>query len=531
MQTDPLSSCSFWSASVSLPAFPPLLSNLTAEVCVIGGGLAGLTTAYLLAREGVAVVLVEARGLGEGETGRTTAHLAVPDDRYWYIERTYGAACAEAVANSFGRAIDLVEAIVRDESIDCELERLDGYLMSGADDPADALERERLAALRAGVKVDVAPRPPFGQFPQNSCLRFSDQAQFHPLKYLAGLVRGIQRKGGTIYADTRALAVEETEDAVIVTVPNGRITADAVVVATNTPVNDRVTIHSKQNAYQTYVVAAHVRRGELPRALLWDDGDPYHYVRLTTAEIPDRDLLIVGGEDHKTGQEEHPEERYRALEAWLREHFPGAGGVAYRWSGQVMEPLDGIAYLGRNPGSRATYVITGDSGNGMTHATAGAILVSDLIMGRQNPWLEVYNPARKPLKHSLEFLKEQSNILRQYGDWLTEGDEHSIEAIGAGEGALIRHGLKKLAAYRDEGGGLHLRSATCTHLGCIVQWNSTEKTWDCPCHGSRFSAYGAVLHGPAISALAPADEEDWRSIAASPARSSSIEGGPRQRQR
>lgn len=507
MQAESLSSGSFWSASVSMPSFQPLLSNITAEACVIGGGIGGLTAAYLLAREGVSVVLIEARELGAGETSRTTAHIAVPDDRFWFIEDTYGARSAALVADSFESATDLIESITREEQIDCELERVDGYLISCAQDPVAALERERLAAQRAGVPVSGVNGPPFPQFPASHCLRFENQAQFHPLKYLSGLTRALQRKGGVIYSDTRATSVEESADGVTVTTPSGRIRADAVIVATNTPINDRVAIHVKQNAYQTYVVAALIRKGELPHALLWDDDDPYHYVRLTATDAPDQELLIVGGEDHKTGQESHPEMHYRALEIWLRERFPTAGALAFRWSGQVMEPLDGLAYLGRNPGSKRSYIITGDSGNGMTHATIGAMLVSDLIMGRRNPWFKLYDPARKPFKQSMEFIREQSNILRQYGDWLTEGDEPSVAAIEPGGGALIRRGLKKLAVYRNEGGELHARSATCPHLGCVVQWNSTEKTWDCPCHGSRFSAYGAVLHGPAISGLASADEE------------------------
>jgi glycine/D-amino acid oxidase-like deaminating enzyme/nitrite reductase/ring-hydroxylating ferredoxin subunit len=522
MQADSLPSGSYWAASVSMPTFPPLAANVTAEVCVIGGGIGGLTTAYLLAREGVPVVLVEARELGSGETGRTTAHLAIPDDGFAYIERTYGVENAALVAESFAKAIDLVERIVREEQIDCEFERLDGFLISCAPDPAIALERERVAAWHAGVRAESAAEPPFHSFAGRRCLRFEHQAQFHPLKYLAGLTEALQRRGGTIHCGTRVTSIDERDDAVIVSTPTGRITADAVVVATNTPINDRVAIHVKQMAYQTYVVAAQVRKGELPHALLWDDADPYHYVRLASGETPEHELLIVGGEDHKTGQEAHPELHYRALEVWLREHFPMAGELVYRWSGQVMEPLDGIAYLGRNPGSRASYVITGDSGNGMTHATAGAILVSDLILGRENPWMRLYDPARKPLKQSMEFIKEQSNILKQYSDWFTEGDEPTVDSIAPGDGALIRHGLKKIAVYRDEGGGLHLHSATCPHMGCIVQWNSTEKSWDCPCHGSRFSAYGAVLHGPAISALAAADDDDWRAIAPTAAKRSSM---------
>jgi glycine/D-amino acid oxidase-like deaminating enzyme/nitrite reductase/ring-hydroxylating ferredoxin subunit len=495
---------SLWNATVDMPIHAPLATNLTAEVCVVGAGIAGLTTAYLLAREGMSVVLVEARQLGEGETAHTTAHLAVPDDRYYYIEESYGERAAKHVADSFAAAIDLVESIVATERIDCAFQRVDGYLISCAAYPEEELAKELAAASRAGVRVARQERAPWAQWCTGPALRFADQAQFHPLRYLAGLARAVERHRAAIYLDTRVLNVEEREDRVVVTTTSSKITADHVVVATNTPINDRVKMHTKLAAHQTYVVAARIERGSMPRVLMWDDGDPYHYVR--TAEIDDStEVLIVGGEDHKTGQERNPEDRYAALITWMREHFPQAGEITHRWSGEVMEPLDGIAYLGRNPGNDRVYVITGDSGNGMTHATAGAILITDLIAGRPNPWLATYDPARKAFKEALEFAKEQANNAAQYTDWISGGDVASTEQISVGEGALIRDGLKKLAVFRDEDGSLHANSAVCPHLGCIVQWNTSEKTWDCPCHGSRFSRFGSVLHGPAVSGLAAAE--------------------------
>ncbi len=512
MQSDLLKPHSLWSATATLPVHAPLSANLSVEVCVIGAGIAGLTTAYLLAKSGVSVAVLEALSIGDGETSHTTAHIAVPDDRFCVIEKEYGLDAARAVAQSFAAATDLIEANVRNEQIACEFKRLDGYLFSCAADPNRALDEELAAARRAGVDalkeealpVDVPVHGPF--------LRFPRQAQFHPLHYLGGLARAVERKRGAIYCGTRAIDVAERNDHVIVSTPTGKITADAVVVATNTPFNDRVSIHVKQNAYQTYVVAALVPKGRMPHLLLWDDGDPYHYVRLADGTDEEHDLLIVGGADHKTGQEQHPERHYHAIETWMREHFPQAGPLAYRWSGEVMEPLDGLAYLGRNPGSKNVYVITGDSGNGMTHATIGAMLVSDLIVGRENPWVSIYDPSRKPYKEAMQFVKEQANIAKQYTDWVSAGDESDVAALPPGEGTLVRSGLKKYAVYRDELGALHCHSAKCTHLGCVVQWNSTEQTWDCPCHGSRFSAYGGVLHGPAVERLATVEDEEWKNL-------------------
>jgi nitrite reductase/ring-hydroxylating ferredoxin subunit len=239
--------------------------------------------------------------------------------------------------------------------------------------------------------------------------------------------------------------------------------------------------------------------------LLWDTGHPYYYVRLASSgKDPDFETLIVGGADHKVGQDEHPQHRYDEIEAWVRERYPMAGAIEFKWSGEVMEPADGLAYLGRNPmDDKNVYIITGDSGNGMTHCTAGAILITDLIMGRPTPWAGIYDPARTVIHGVAEFVKEQANTLSQYSDWFRTGEIDSVQDIPVGQGAVIRDGGKKLAVYRDDEGELHVLSAACTHLGCVVSWNSAEKSWDCPCHASRFDVKGEVLHGPAAEPLEP----------------------------
>jgi Rieske Fe-S protein len=276
-----------------------------------------------------------------------------------------------------------------------------------------------------------------------------------------------------------------------------------VIVACNTPFNNRVVMHTKQAAYRTYVIGVEVPRGSVPRILLWDTGDPYYYVRLETAPAPAAgDLLIVGGADHKVGQDSHPEHRYDDIERWVRERFPMAGPVRYRWSGEVMEPADGPAYLGRNPlDDDNVYIITGDSGNGMTHTTIGAMLITDLIMGRENKWASLYDPARKVIHGLSDFVSEQANTLAQYGDWVGKAEVESVTQIAPGSGAILNQGVHKLAVYRDATGALHALSATCTHLGCVVHFNSAERSWDCPCHGSRFAIDGSVLHGPAATPL------------------------------
>jgi glycine/D-amino acid oxidase-like deaminating enzyme/nitrite reductase/ring-hydroxylating ferredoxin subunit len=492
-------SISVWLNTCAVPEYPPLAGDTEASVCVIGAGIAGLSTAYLLAREGKDVVLIDALGVGAGETGRTTAHLFPPDEWYADIEHSFGADNALLVADSYARAIDLVESIVAREGIECEFERLDGYLYALPTSGFKDLDKEFASAQRAGVAVELLPRVPGLAFDTGPCVRYANQAQFHPLKYLSGLAQAFVRSGGRIHGGTHASAIKGNDALQTVTTDRGLIRAQAVVVATNTPFNDRVVMHTKQAGYRTYVIGMRVPKGSVPRILLWDTGDPYYYVRLETPDpAADHEILIVGGADHKTGQDDHPEHRYAELERWTRERFPSAQTVEYRWSGEVMEPADGPAYLGRNPmDERNVYLITGDSGNGMTHCTIGAMLVTDLIMGRDNPWAALYDPARKPMHGMSDFVTEQANTLAKYGDWLKGGDVDSVDQIAAGQGAVVRDGMSKIAVYRDPQGQLHAVTAKCTHLGCAVHWNSAELSWDCPCHGSRFDVHGKVLHGPA----------------------------------
>lgn len=500
------SSTSIWMDTAEVPVFPPLEGDTDAQICVIGAGIAGLSTAYLLAREGRDVVLIDALGIGAGETGRTTAHLFPPDEWYSFIEDKFGAAHARLVADSYAHAIDMVESIVRQEGIDCEFERLDGYLYALPGNGFRDLGKEQACAARAGVAAELLERVPGLSFDTGPCVRYAHQAQFHPLKYLDGLARAFVRCGGTIYGGTRAHRIRGDHQRQTVSTDNGEIHAHSVVVATHTPFNDRVVMHTKQSGYRTYVVGLKVPRGSVPRILLWDTGDPYYYVRLETPSGAEHDILIVGGADHKTGQDDHPEHRYDEIERWARERFPMALDVSHRWSGEVMEPSDGPAYLGRNPmDDDNVYLITGDSGNGMTHCTIGAMLVTDLILGRPNPWTALYDPSRKPVHGVADFASEQANVMAKYGEWLTGGDVDSVHEIAAGEGAVVRDGLRRIAVYRDPQGALHAVSAKCTHLGCSVHWNSAEKSWDCPCHASRFDVEGQVLHGPAPTALEKVD--------------------------
>jgi len=495
---------SVWMGTAEIQSRPALTKDLMVDVCVVGAGIAGLTTAYLLANEGRSVVVLDDGPIAGGETCRTTAHLVnALDDRYFELETIHGEKGARLAAESHTAAIDRIEAIVAKENIACDFERLDGYLFVPPGESTEVLDKELEATHRAGlVKVERSVRAPLEGFDTGPCLRFPRQAQFHPLKYLDALSQAIEEKGGLIFNKTH---VEEFKDGApghVKTSHGHVVTAGAIVVATNTPVNDWVTIHTKQAAYRTYVIGMRVPKGSVTRALFWDTPDPYHYIRLTDAE--GHDVLIVGGEDHKTGQADDTEERFERLEAWTRERFPVAGDVEFRWSGQVMEPIDGLAFIGRNPGDDNIYIVTGDSGNGMTHGTIAGILITDLVLGLRNEWESLYDPSRISLRAAPEFVTENLNVVAQFGEYVTAGDVDQMGAITSGKGALVWEGLKKMAVYRDSDGELHKCSAICPHLGCIVNWNSTEKTWDCPCHGSRFDPYGKVLNGPAIKGLEPA---------------------------
>jgi len=506
---------SFWERSAQKFRSAPLYENLRVDVCVVGAGIAGMTAGYLLACEGRDVAIVDDGPVGGGMTGRTTAHLVnALDDRFYEIEKTLGKDAARLAAQSHTQAIDRIEEIVREENIQCDFERVDGYLFPPPGASAKHIDEEYDAVLRAGLlQVQKLPGPPIIQHAGGPALRFPRQAQFHPLKYLNGLVSAVTRQGGRIFTGNRVVSIKGGESVRLETREGYNITAAAAVVATNSPINDRYLIHTKQAPYASYVVTFRSGRNVIPHALFWDTAQtaeeekqllgpaPYHYVRL--APDGEEDLLIVGGEDHKTAQAFDFEKRFAHLEEWTRQHFPAVGQLVDRWSGQVMEPVDGMAYIGRNPNDKNVFVVTGDSGNGMTHGTIAAILISDLICGRENPWTTLYDPKRKTLKSLVvgDYVKENANVVAQLRDYLTSGDVPDVDEIAPGEGALIREGLKKVAVYRDKSGTVHKMSAICPHLKCIVRWNATEKTWDCPCHGSRFDCLGAMVNGPASGDL------------------------------
>ena len=513
MESDSGQTTSVWMATGDVAAGEPLEGNAEANVCVVGAGIAGLTTAYMLAREGRNVLVLDDGPVAGGETSRTTAHLVnALDDRYYELERLHGERGARLAAESHTAAVDQIEEIVEREGIDCDFRRVDGYLFVAPGRSTEELGEELRAAHRAGLtEVKYVERLPYEAYDFGAALHFPYQGQFHILKYMDGLARAFRNLGGRIHTRTHADRIEGDGREARVTVSGGHVvTSRSVVVATNTPVNDIVSIHTKQAPYRTYVVGGRMPAGTVPPMLLWDTEDPYHYVRLQRVEDGGggHDVLIVGGEDHKTGQAEDFDERFRRLEEWTRERFPAVESFDYRWSGQVMEPVDGLGFIGRNPGDADNvYIATGDSGNGMTHGTIAGMLLRDLILGRENAWATLYDPSRISLRAGGEYARENLNVAAQYADLVTGGEVDSADEVAAGSGAVLRRGLTKVALYRDDSGALHEFSAICRHLGCVVAWNDKERSWDCPCHGSRYSPTdGHVLNGPAIEGLSPAGE-------------------------
>ena len=494
---------SYWMDTAPTAERPPLQGDARADVCVVGAGIAGLSVAYELAREGKDVLVVEARQPGAGETGRTTAHLAnAMDDRFQELEKLVGEDGSRGAADSHGAAIARIEEIAEDEGIACDFRRLDGWLFLAPGTSPDMLDKELEAARRAGMDVERHDEPP-GPIQRGPALRFSDQAEFHPLRYLTGLVSAIERLGGRIHGGTRAVDVKEGGDGAQVRVilrGGGEVACDEVVLATNSPARDYLTT-ARMLPYRTFAVTFRAP-GEAPRGLYWDTANPYHYVRY--AGSGDDRVLIVGGADHKTGSKDDGEERLRGLEEWTRERWDGLGEVTHRWSGQVLEPADALAFIGRAPGSEHVWMCTGDSGQGMTHGVIAGMLLRDLILGWQSPWAALYKPSRVSARAARDYIEEGVSVAGHFMEWLMPGEVEDEEEVEPGHGAVVRSGIKPMAVYRDPDGAVHRRSAVCTHMGCVVHWNSTERSWDCPCHGSRFEPTGDVLNGPAARGLDPA---------------------------
>ena len=503
---------SYWMATAPAIEAPPLERDAECDVAIVGAGIAGLSVAYELSRNGRAVIVIDRGRIGRGMTARTTAHLTTEcDDRYSELIRVRGEDEARLYHASQVAAVDRIEAVVRDEAIDCDFARLDGYLFAAEEAHEKQLDEEYDACRTLGIgDVHWSERAPVPGLDTGRALRFGGQGRFHPTKYLAGLARAIVAHGGRLHSNTAYVSDEEKHGVVALETEGGAsIRAEAAVFATNSPVNTKVAVHTKQVPYRTYVIAGRLPKAAVEDALVWDtwqkrgSDEFYHYVRIQPLG-DDADLLIVGGEDHRSGEADDMEDRFGRLEAWARRRYPDLGEIEYRWSGQVMETVDFMPFSGRNPGSGRIYIHTGDSGIGITHGVIGALTISELILGREARFARLLDPGRKPsasVPALTEFASGVAGAVRDFTEFVRPGDMSSVDELRPGQGAIIREGLSKIAAYRRQDGTLIRRSAACTHMGCVVQWNPFECCWDCPCHGSQFAPEGQVLNGPATKQL------------------------------
>ena len=494
----------YWSDSASFPRFARLDADTDTDAVIIGAGITGLTAAYELATAGRSVVVIDRSRCASIDTGHTSAHLTmVTDTRLTDLADQLGRSHAQAVWDAGLAAIARIDDNVRQHEIDCGFDWVEGYLHlrpgeTGAEE-VERLRRDAELADELGFDATFVQQTPLAGTPG---VRVDGQARVHPRRYLAGLAKAVTASGGRIHEHTDA---DEFSDRPRSVTANGhRITCRDIVIATHNPLvgvagaAGATLFQTKLALYSSYVVAGRVAKGVVPDALLWDTADPYRYFRVEPHR--DHDVVILGGEDHKTGQASDTVERYARLEQALAALVPGIE-LSYRWSGQVIETPDGLPYIGAT--AEHQYAGTGYAGNGLTFGTLAGMMIADRILGRANPWTELFDPARKAIRHGLwNYFKENTSypyyLIR---DRFAGAEGRSLRSVRRGEGKIVERNGGKVAAYRDPAGGFTVRSATCTHMGCLVRWNPSEKTWDCPCHGSRFAPDGKVISGPAESPL------------------------------
>jgi glycine/D-amino acid oxidase-like deaminating enzyme/nitrite reductase/ring-hydroxylating ferredoxin subunit len=495
-----------WIDSAPIRKFPNLQSNINADVLVVGAGITGVTTAYLLKKAGSTVALIERERVASIDTGHTTAHLTyVTDVQLHELAENFSEDHAQAAWDAGAAAIDEIETIVGKEEIECEFKRVPAFLHVRTDrfskTEASSLKKEADIAAKLGFDAAYLKSIPYFNLPG---VRLANQAKFHPRKYLRSLVERIPGDGSHIFEKSAAAEFDAKKRRVKV---NGYwISFDRVVMATNNPlvglasVTSATLLQTKLSLYTSYALGARVPSDTLPEALFWDTRDPYDYLRV------DRhhgfDYIVYGGEDHKTGQSKSTTKPYARLLARLKKIVAKAK-IDHRWSGQVICTPDGLPYIGEN--TERQFVATGYCGNGITFGTVAAMMARDWATGRKNPWADLFGVNRKKLKGAAwNYLRENKDYpYYLIKDRLARAEADSVRELKPGDGMIVGSRGKKIAAFRDRNGSIHRLSPVCTHLGCLVRWNPSELTWDCPCHGSRFKPTGEVIAGPAEEPLTP----------------------------
>jgi glycine/D-amino acid oxidase-like deaminating enzyme/nitrite reductase/ring-hydroxylating ferredoxin subunit len=498
MKTQP-----YW-MEVALPEFPSLANDLEVDVLIIGGGLTGITAAYLLKKEGVKVALIEKERCASRDTGHTTAHLTyVTDYRLNHLVKNFGCDAAKAFWEAGIAAIDQISDLVRELNIDCEFKWVPGYLHTKLFEPVQgeikSLQEDASLAKQLEFEAQWLDKVPYANRPG---IRFANQAKFHPRKYLRALLNAIPGDGSYVFENTEAGEIEE--EPLHVKAGNYRIHCKYIIIATHNPlmgtrgVVTATLFQSKLALYTSYVLGAKLPKGLVPEALYWDTTDPYYYLRIDSHN--DADYAIFGGEDCKTGQEEDTGKVFARLEEKLLQVLPQAH-IQHRWLGQVIETNDGLPFIGENAGQQ--FVATGFCGNGFTLGTLSAVMARDRFLKRRNPWFDLFAVDRSKFHGGTwRYLKENLDYpYYMVRDRLARAGTDTVDDLKFGEGKIVKLDGKKVAAYRDDAGKVNLHSPVCTHMKCIVRWNAADKTWDCPCHGSRFKPTGEVFAGPAEAPL------------------------------
>jgi glycine/D-amino acid oxidase-like deaminating enzyme/nitrite reductase/ring-hydroxylating ferredoxin subunit len=491
---------SLWLDTVPRPTFPKLDNNLSVDVVVIGGGIAGLMTAYFLSQQGKKVALIEARTLLSGTTGHTTAHLSIAHDLiYEHLINTFDVELARGYAKANQSAIHRLNNISQTEKIDADFAWVDEYLFTPQGEDETPLQKEFAATQQVGLPTQLVAKTPL-PFSTGTAIRYPHQARFHPVKFLSTIAQKLSNSGYNIFEHTRALDVMEQEPMKVIT-KQGEITATDVIIATMYPFLDRGFYFARQITYTSYVIAATLNQ-DFPDAMFDSSETHSHYLR--KQPLNGQEVVIIGGEGHQTGTVKDTQQNYDRLEAFARENLD-IKEILYRWSTHDAYPHDGLPYIGQFlPTSKHLWVATGFQGWGMTNATVAGLILTDLILGKTNSWSDVFNPAR--FKITPELIKENANIGKMFAkSKLSKKPPLDTDSLKPEESKIMEHDGEKVAVYKDEKNHVHAVSAVCQHMGCNVGFNTAEKTWDCPCHGSRFTVDGKVLYGPTVHPLPKVD--------------------------
>ncbi|EAW33543.1 oxidoreductase [Lyngbya sp. PCC 8106] len=495
----PKQSQSFWIDSTLESNYPSLCENISVDVAIVGGGLVGISAAKLLKQAGKTVAVLEAEQVGAGVSGHTTAKISSLHQLiYADLIKQHGEEKARLYGESNQAALEQYANLIQSEQIDCDFERKDIYTFAASLDNLDKIKAEFEAAVKLGLPASFVQQTGL-PFEIAGAVKFDNQAQFHPRKYILHLAKTIHGEGSYIFEHTRIKTVEGENPCQVIAENGCIVTAQDVIIATNLPILDQGLFFAKAYPKRSYLIGAWIDSTKDPQGMFIGVGQDYHSIRTTPHE--GKTLLLIGGKGHKVGEADDTEVLYKQLADYAYSTF-GVEEIAYRWSTQDMVSFDQLPYIGKlTPMNNHTYVATGFSLWGMSKSMMSAMILSDLILGKENPWANLYDSTRPTPFVTQESIKKNLDVgMHWVGDRL-KGLLDSPEKVGIGEGKVVNVNGDQIGAYRDESGTLHQVSAVCTHLGCIVSWNPAEKSWDCPCHGARFNCEGEVIQAPAVKDL------------------------------